>query len=536
MSKLLEIFGKAITVNTADLIWHWLNAVTARQESEIDVRQNDFEEIIDLLGKQELENAEEKLKFYLFEQPECSRGRMIAVAICLRKNQTEEAIAHLQSIYYREPSNTLALYVLGYCHEILGHEAEAVEFYQDCVKFKSHLQLPRQRMASIYFKNGKIDRTIDQYKFLTAEHPEDISSLVLLGYLYYADHQYERAIDTFNMAIVAHPDNFHDDSQAEEAELIEAGRFDEAIERVQWLIEQVGHQADLFVRLADIYSKAAMAAEAIVHYEKAIQIQPNYLEATIKLGTHYLRTNCPAKAAAQFNRAIEINDEIVDAYVGLAVSQKQSGEKEEAYGTLSLATAIQQNSNLLFSETATLHLQAALMEEQGDMRETDTIPLDINDVINAHKTQMEKSPRSADIHYKFGMLMMVIANFNAAIKSFENALEINPTHYRVQSKLALCLYESDEKELAIKRLTETDTMAAETINLHYKTSILYCDKEKFASAVFNLQNTMKENYTKPDALVNIEIVLENLGLVDRATATWDRLTETARTAISARYE
>ena len=128
MSKLLEIFGKAITVNTADLIWHWLNAVTARQESEIDVRQNDFEEIIDLLGKQELENAEEKLKFYLFEQPECSRGRMIAVAICLRKNQTEEAIAHLQSIYYREPSNTLALYVLGYCHEILGHEAEAVEF------------------------------------------------------------------------------------------------------------------------------------------------------------------------------------------------------------------------------------------------------------------------------------------------------------------------------------------------------------------------------------------------------------------------
>ena len=75
-----------------------------------------------------------------------------------------------------------------------------------------------------------------------------------------------------------------------------------------------------------------------------------------------------------------------------------------------------------------------------------------------------------------------------------------------------------------------------SIDLHYKTSILYCNKEKFASAVFNLQNTMKENYTKPDALVNIEIVLENLGLVDRATATWDRLTETARTAISARYE
>jgi len=36
--------------------------------------------------------------------------------------------------------------------------------------------------------------------------------------------------------------------------------------------------------------------------------------------------------------------------------------------------------------------------------------------------------------------------------------------------------------------------------------------------------------------MNVEIVLENLGLVDRAIATWDRLTETAKTAISARYE
>lgn len=536
MSKLLEIFGKAITVNTSDLIWHWLNAVIVRDQSTVDVRQADFEEIIDLLGNNDLDQAEEKLKFYLFEQPKCTNGRMVAVAICLKRNQPEEAIEHLQSIYYRQPSNTMALYVLGYCNEVLGRQAQALEFYQDCVKFKSHLQLPRQRMASIYLNNGRIDKSIGQYKLLTIEHPEDISSLVLLGYLFYADAQYENAIDTFNMAIVAHPDNFHDDSQSEEAELVAAGRFEEAIERIQWLIDQVGPQADIYVRLADIHSKASMTAEAIVNYEKAIQLQPNYLEATIKLGTHFLKTNCPSKAAAQFNRAIEINDEIVDAYVGLAISQKQSGNDQEGYGTLSLATAIQQNSNLLFSETATLHLQAAISESLGNCQENDTRPLSIDDVINAHKAQMEKSPRSADIHYKFGMLMMVIGNFKAAIESFEKALEINPTHCRVRSKLALCLYECDEKELAINKLIDTEPMNAETVNLHYKTAILFCDKQKFASALYNLESSMKENYTQPDASTNIEVVLENLGLVDRAIATWDRLTETAKTAISERYE
>ena len=143
------------------------------------------------------------------------------------------------------------------------------------------------------------------------------------------------------------------------------------------------------------------------------------------------------------------------------------------------------------------------------------------------------------LHYmrmELGMLMMVIGNFKGAIESFEKALEINPTHSRVRCKLALCFYECDEKELAMSKLIETEPMNTEIVNLHYQTAILFCDKEKFASALFNLENTMKENYTQPDASTNIEVVLENLGLVDRAIATWDRLTETAKTAISERYE
>ena len=51
MSKLLEILGKAITVNTADLIWHWLGAIQGgeREESYLD-QCDEFEEIVELLG------------------------------------------------------------------------------------------------------------------------------------------------------------------------------------------------------------------------------------------------------------------------------------------------------------------------------------------------------------------------------------------------------------------------------------------------------------------------------------------------------
>ncbi len=537
MSKLLEIFGRAITVNTADLIWHWLNAVKIKQDDRSDSRLNDLDEVIELLGEMELDKAQEKLRFYLFENPDCARGRMAAVAVCLHKNDLKEAVEQLQSVYLRQPSNTMALYTLGCCYEQLGHEAQAVEFYQDCLKFKNYLELPRQRMAAIYFKNGRVDKTIREYELLTIEHPEDICSLVSLGYLYNMNHQYEKAIDTFNMAIISHPDNFHDNSQDIEIErLTEAGLFDDAIERVQWLMDKVGEMPDLKLKMADILTRAGQAAEATAHYQNAIRNQPNYLEATIKLGTHHLRLGRIALAAEQFNRAVEINDEIVDAYIGLAVAQNLAGETETSYGTLSLASAIQQNSTLLFSETAKLNFQVTLSDQTQSQQMTEDSDDVINNVIEAHQAQIDCTPTNADIHHKYGILMMIVGNLNAAIQSFKNALDINPTHHRARSKLAICLYDSNRRDLAVTKLTEQEPLEPRTLQLHYKTAILYCNRYKFAQALSKLENAMKENFTEPEAIVNIEVVLENLGLVDRAMVTWDRLTEAAHHAISSRFQ
>ena len=537
MSKLLEIFGRAITVNTADLIWHWLNAVKINDTEEAIAQLDDFEEVIDLLGNIELDKAQEKLQFYLFENPECVKGRMAAAAICLHRNDINGAIEQLQSIYMRQPSNTMALYALGYCYERIGHQAQAIEFYQDCMKFKNHLQLPRQRMAAIYFKNGRVDKALCEYEMFTTEHPEDITSIGLLGHLYIVEKQYEKAIDTFNTAIVAHPDNFHDDSHSGKIEqLIAAEQFEEAIEHIQWMMDKMGPLPDIEVQMADVLSRWGRAAEAIAHYENALRIQPNYLEATIKLGTHYLRLQRLSLAAEQFNRAIEINDEIVDAYVGLATAQHLTGQKEQAQSTLSLAAAIQQNSSLLFSETATLQLKVAINEETNQQDGDISSDVLLVDVIKAHQSQMAICPASADVHYKFGILMMIAGRKAEAIKSFENARQINPTHHRALVKLAICLYDSGDGNKAIEKLSTGEILEPASLELHYQTAILYCDKPKFAEALCSLDNTMKENLTQSDVILNIEVVLENLGIVDRAMVTWDRLTEAAHQAISARYQ
>ena len=164
---------------------------------------------------------------------------MTAAALCLYQNEVEEAFKQTQSVYLRQPSNTMALYTLGYCQERMGHLAEALEFYQDCIKFKSHLQLPRLRMAAIYLQTGRLDKTLESMKCSPPNTLRDIRPCSAGQFI--SDGRSEQAADTFNLAILSHPDNFKDDCPNEENETnADEGCYDQALENILHMMEQLG--------------------------------------------------------------------------------------------------------------------------------------------------------------------------------------------------------------------------------------------------------------------------------------------------------
>jgi len=533
MNRLLEILGRAITLDTADLIANWLNAVKVCRANSESAQIQQLDKIAELIGNRRTESAEEQLRLYLFENPSCIYGRMAAAAICLSKNHLHRAIEELNSVYMRQPNNTMALYALGHCYERLGKESQAVEFYQDCLKFKNYLQLPRQRLAAIYLKNGQPEKTIQEHELLRNEYPDDISTLVTLGYLYIAGAKYTKAIDTFNTAILVHPDNFHaEDDDIDQ--LIKNGQLHEALEQLDDLSEGQSERVDLVAKRADILSMLGSTTESVCQYEEALRICPDSLEAAIKLGTQYLQMRQWRLAAQQFNRAAEINDRIVDAYTGLATAQKSAGKTPDALGILSLAAAIEANSSLLFAETATLQFKAELDEKSALANVDDSVNL-IEAVIGAHRQQITLRPQNPSLHYRLGILMMSVGRMSESVKLFRTALDINPTYTRAKTKLAVCLFETGQKQAALEQLSEPERLDKDMLELHYKTALLYCDKVKFASSLMNLEHYMENNFASADTTVNISIVLENLGLLDRAAAMWDNLSDTTNRAMNTNY-
>ncbi len=525
MSGLLEILGRAIAVDTSDLIWHWLDERHQARVEPLSLQERHLGHIIDLIGDSRDDAAQEQLRLYLFEHPTCTVGRMAAVGLSLRSNHIEEAIAELQSIYMRQPTNTLALYALGHCYERLGHRAQAIEFYQDCLKFKGYLQLPAQRLGAIYFKEGRLDDAIAQYEPLRHHYPDDISTLVILGHLYLATAQPAKAIETFNTAILIHPDNFTTRDDAID-EMMSDGNLQEAIDSVDLLLSDQPDRADLVALRADILAASGATSDAIAQYQHAIRLCPDYLEATIKLGTNYLKMHAEQLAAQQFNRAVEINDKIVAAYVGLAAAQKLDGQTHEARQTLSLAAAIQPNSAFLYAETAKLVLKAAFEANLVPAPE-DGFTLD-RAILDAHQRHIARFPYNPDLHYRLGMLRIHANQHAQAAESFEAALQINPTFARARTKLALCLLDSGRESEALDRIDTPLSYDPATLELYYQTALLYCNRVKFASSMINLQHHLDTTAMSDlDPATNISIVLQNLGLADTVGLMWENLCQTA---------
>ena len=528
MSRLLEILGRAIEVDTADLIWNWLDTV---KPANVDSQQyQQLNKVISLISDRKTDEAQQQLRLYLFENPTCTLGRMAAAAISLHNNQLQNAIEELNSVYMRQPNNTVALYALGCCYERLGKEAQAVEFYQDCLKFKNYLKPPRQRLAAIYFKNGQLENAIAEYELLRHEYPDDISTLVTLGHLYIANASYLRAIETFNTAILIHPDNFQGDDDSIE-QLLVAGQPYDALEQIEDMLGNQPERADLLLKHADILAALGATTEALEQYQEAVRICPGFLEATIKLGTQLLQLGAEQLAAQQFNNAFEINDQIVDAYIGLAIAQKLAGDNLDALTTLSLAAAIQPNSSVLFVEAATLQFKISLGSALFSHDEDDQAKL-IAPVIAAHQRQINERPQNPDLRYRLGVLMMSLGKMDEAVSAFQTALDINPTFTRARSKLAVCLFETDKKTEALQQLTLPECLDKDTLELHYRVALLYCDSVKFASSLINLEHLLENNFTSADTTINISVVLQNLGLLDRAAAMWDNLADTAAQAIN----
>ncbi len=240
---------------------------------------------------------------------------------------------------------------------------------------------------------------------------------------------------------------------------------------------------------------------------------------------------------------MEINDRLLAGYVGLAVAQYELGDVAEANASLDMALGAEPNSTLLFSEMARLQLKmGAARESKRYVGSSETHPssrrgadLAVDDLvarqIDRHREAIRQRPNHADLHYRLGLLLRHCNETEEAIQCFRQAVAINPTYVKALIKLGLCLKESGQIEAAVEPLRRAAELDPHDADLHYALGLIFADQRKFSLAVEQFETALSRDPKNIDFHANLALALQNMGLVDRAAASWqtlcDMLPETA---------
>jgi tetratricopeptide (TPR) repeat protein len=445
----------------------------------------------------------------------------------------DHALSHLQTARQHDRRDAAILFAIGFCHERLHHPEEARDAYVRTAELCPRLRNAYERLAALAIVGERWAEAILQYERLAKLEPGDLDVLLTLGNLYLQVERFEPAAEYFQQALLIEPES-HDGPLSAADQLAAAGQLSEAIATLEQLVERYPGAAPFHVRLGDLYVKVGNDAQALAAYRTAVATQPSFLEATVKLGTQHLRQGRYDDAAFSFNQAVELNDRLMTAFVGLGVAQYELGQRHEALATWDLAASLEPSSTLLFSETARLHLKSQHTDEADgadDTRAAEAASLQSDELIaesiRRHQQALLNAPNQADLHYRYGLLLRQAGRYEEAIAAFGNAVRIHPSFAKAQIKLAVCLKECGQTDAAVAMFRAALQLDAPQLPMHYGLGLLFAQRNQFDLAAEQFEQVG----LGPDATggfrANLSLALQNIGMVDRAAATWRSICDLA---------
>lgn len=192
-------------------------------------------------------------------------------------------------------------------------------------------------------------------------------------------------------------------------------------------------------------------AEAVRHYQKALEIYPDYAEANINLGRMFLDEGRLEEAGRYFQRAIEIKPGSAEAHndlgILLAAQGKPAGAVEQYQKAIELNPELAETYNNL----------AILLASQGRFAEA----------ARQYQKTLELKPDYADAHNNFGILLARQGRFAEAMEHFQKALEIRGNTAEAHDDLGRLLVSLDQVAAAVQQYQKALELKPDYAEAHY---------------------------------------------------------------------
>jgi tetratricopeptide (TPR) repeat protein len=169
--------------------------------------------------------------------------------------------------------------------------------------------------------------------------------------------------------------------------------------------------------------KKGSVDEAIAHFQKALQIKPDYAGAHYDLGNALLKKGSVDEAIVQYQKALQIKPDYVGAHNNLGNALRKKGNVDEAITHFQKALQIKPD----YAE-ACYNLGNALLQKGS-----------VDEAIVQYQKALQISPDFAEALNNLGGALLQKGSVDEAIVQYQKALQIKPDYAEALNNLARVL-------------------------------------------------------------------------------------------------
>jgi tetratricopeptide (TPR) repeat protein/SAM-dependent methyltransferase len=283
-------------------------------------------------------------------------------------------------------------------------------------------------------QSGQFAEAERLYRQILARDPHHADSLHLLGVLAYQRGQHESAVDLIGQAIAIHNavPFFHNNRGLALAAL---GRIDEASTHYERALALKVDYVEALSNLGNLRLMQGRGEEAVGLHKRALAHNPDYAEGQMNLGNALREQGKPGDAVARYERAIALRPDYAEALSNLGNALHDLGKLAEARASYERALALRPD----FAEAC--GNLGNVLHEAGEF--------------DAAATQLERAvalrPDYAEAQNGLGLVLDKKGDHAKAIACFERALALQPEDVDILNNLGAALQNSGRFDDAIAR-------------------------------------------------------------------------------------
>ncbi|MBW4680148.1 MAG: tetratricopeptide repeat protein [Microcoleus vaginatus WJT46-NPBG5] len=215
-------------------------------------------------------------------------------------------------------------------------------------------------------------------------------------------------------------------------QLKELGKFDEAIGHYQKALEIEPDHVEVLNHLAEVYYTQNRLAEAIVACQKALKIQPNFAQAYKTLGNVLQAQGKLEPAMRAYSKAINIKPDFAEALANLGSMFYKQGRLEEALPYYQKAVTINPNIAGVYWNLGNLLKQLGRLNEANACLQ--------------RALELKPELGGAEFLVNLGNVLVKQGKWEEAIGRYQSALRLKPDSAEAHCQLGLALLRLNERQ------------------------------------------------------------------------------------------